>query len=60
MSDDNKKKIEYNITLQEQPTLTSVKVNPTQEWLTENKYSVKGSEYEEWTYTGSETEVREQ
>ena len=54
------KTIQYNITLQQQPTLTSVSVNPSQEWLTDNKYSVKGSEYEEWSYTGSEKEIKEQ
>lgn len=54
------KTIQYNITLQQQPTLTSVSINPSQEWLTENKYSVKGSEYEEWSYTGSEEEIKEQ
>ena len=58
MSD--KTTIKHNITLQQQPTLTSVSVNPSQEWLTENKYSVKGSEYQEWSYTGGETEIKEQ
>lgn len=43
--------------IQEQPTLTIVKVNPTQQWMTEYKYSVDSSEYEERTYTGEESSI---
>lgn len=51
------KTLNYNITLQEQPTHTITKVSPSQKWLTDNKYSVDGSEYEELTYTGTEEQI---
>ena len=52
--------INYNITLKEQPTHTSVKVSPSQKWLTDNKYSVDSSEYEEYTYTGTYEQILNQ
>lgn len=52
--------IKYNIKLQEQPTYTITKVSPSQEWITDNHYTVNSSEYEEVTFTGTEEQVREQ
>ena len=52
--------IKYNIKLQEQPSYTITKVSPSQEWLTDNHYTVNSSEYEEVTFTGTEEQVREQ
>lgn len=53
----SKETIKYNIKLQEQPSYTITKVSPSQEWLTDNKYSVDSSEYEETTYTGTEQQI---
>lgn len=49
--------IKHNIKLTEQPNHTIVKVNPSQEWLTENKYNTDGSEYVEQTFTGDEDQI---
>lgn len=49
--------LDYNITLKEQPTYTIVKVNPSNEWLSDNKYSVVSSDYEEYSFTGKEDEI---
>lgn len=49
--------IKHNIKLSEQPNYTIVKVSPSQEWLTENKYNTDGSEYEDQTYTGDKQQI---
>jgi len=51
--------IKYNIKLQEQPSYTITKVSPSQEWLTDNHYTVNSSDYEEFTFTGNEAEVKD-
>lgn len=55
MSDN--KTVNYNITLKEQPSLTMTKVSPSQQWLSDNKYSVDSSEYEETSYTGTQEQI---
>lgn len=52
--------IDYNITVKEQPTKTIVKVAPTQEWLTDNNYTVDSAEYIEYSYTGKQEDIIQQ
>lgn len=49
--------IDYSISLEKQPTWTIYKESPTAETLSARNLVIDSSEYEEYSYTGKQSEI---